>query len=539
MRKQREPKRYLVSFDSRTTSHVFTDVLVIGSGVAGLSAAIHAANHGSVLVVTKSKIDENNTAYAQGGIAVALSPGDTVTRHTKDTLDAGQGLCDKEAVKIIITEGPHQVKELISLGAAFDKEDDHLVFTREGGHNFPRIIRARGDSTGREVEQTLIQAVKKNKHIKIFEHTFTIDLLTNDGVCQGAIAWHAQKENILIWAKRTILATGGCGQVYRETTNPDIATGDGLAMAYRAGATLRDMEFVQFHPTTLYIAGAVRFLVTETVRGEGGILRNKRGERFMPGYHPQAELAPRDVVSQSILKEMQKTDHTNVYLDIRHIPKERLYTRFPKINEICASFGIDIAKDLIPVRPSAHYMIGGVRVNHFARTTIKHLYACGEVACTGMHGANRLGSNSLLEGLVTGYIAGSDACKSIQRTKRNVLPHPIHESIGLSKISWLDLEDIGNSLKSLMWRDAGIERDEKHLLEAEEMIEMWCSYVMDKEFSNPTGWELQNMLLVSSLIVRSARKRKESRGVHHRSDYTRTDNKHWEKHIVIVRGKFR
>lgn len=257
----------------------------------------------------------------------------------------------------------------------------------------------------------------------------------------------------------------------------------------------------------------------------------------MPGYHPQAELAPRDVVSQSILKEMQKTDHTCVYIDVRHIPKERLYARFPRIREICASFGIDIARDLIPVRPSAHYMIGGIKVDRFSRTTIRHLYSCGEAACTGMHGANRLGSNSLLEGLVTGYTAGADASKSIQKTRRELLPYTIRESVGGSKISWLDLNDIRNSLKSLMWRDAGIERDERHLLEAEEMIEMWGSYVMDKEFSNPTGWELQNMILVSRLIVSSALKRKESRGVHHRSDYSDTDNIRWKRHITMKRSK--
>ena len=533
MKKHTEPKKYLISFDSNTSSHVFTDVLVIGSGVAGLSAAIQAANHGSVLVVTKDKIDENNTIYAQGGIAVVLSERDTLIKHIQDTLDAGQELCDEATVKTIVSEGPKRVREMIDWGAAFDRQNNHLIFTQEGGHSFPRIIHAQGDSTGKEVEHTLVRVVKENKNIKVFEHTFAIDLITRDGVCHGAVTWHAKKGIVLIWAKRTILTTGGCGQVYRETTNPDVATGDGLAMAYRAGAAFQDMEFVQFHPTTLYIAGAVRFLITETVRGEGGILRNKRGERFMPNYHPQAELAPRDVVSQSILQEMQKTDHTNVYIDVRHIPRKRLYARFPRIREICASFGIDISKDLIPVRPSAHYMIGGIKVDRFSRTTIKQLYACGEVACTGMHGANRLGSNSLPEGLVTGYMAGTDACKSIQKTRRELLPYPIRESIGGSKISWLDLNDIRNSLKSLMWRDAGIERDERHLLEAEEMIEMWCSYVIDKEFSHPVGWELQNMLIVSRLIVVSARKRKESRGVHHRTDYPKTDNIHWKKHIVI------
>jgi L-aspartate oxidase len=533
MKKQIEPKRYLVSFDSHTSSHIFTDILIIGSGIAGLSAAIQAAKHSSVLIITKDKIDENNTSYAQGGIAGVLSEKDSVAKHMKDTVNTGQGMCNTMVVKTIVSEGPDRIKDLIDYGASFDKENGQLIFTQEGGHRFPRIIRAQGDSTGKEVEHTLIRVVKENKNIKIFEHTFIIDLITRDATCHGAVAWHAKKGKMLIWAQRTILATGGCGQVYRETTNPGVATGDGIAAAYRAGATIQDMEFIQFHPTTLYIAGAARFLITETVRGEGGVLRNKKGDRFMTRYHPQAELAPRDIVSQSILQEMVKTDHTNVYIDICHIPKERLYARFPKIREICASFGIDIARDLIPVRPSAHYMIGGVKVNRFSRTTIKHLYACGEAACTGMHGANRLGSNSLLEGLVTGHIAGVDAAKSIQRTKHEFLPYAVDESLGLSKISWLNLNDIGNSLKSLMWRDAGIERDEKHLLEAEEMIEMWCSYVMDKEFSNPFGWELQNMLLVSGLIVSSARKRKESRGVHHRSDYPKINNKRWKRHIVI------
>ncbi|MBM4054531.1 MAG: L-aspartate oxidase [Planctomycetes bacterium] len=535
MKKRIEPKRYLISFDSHTLSHIFTDILVVGSGVAGLSAAIQASKYNSVLIVTKDKIDENNTTYAQGGIAVVLSPEDDVVKHKTDTLTAGQGLCDASVVGMIISEGSKRVQEMIGLGAEFDKENDHLIFTQEGGHSFPRIIRALGDSTGREVENTLIRCIKKDKNIKVFEYTYTIDLITEDNVCHGIVAWHPKKGTTLIWAKQTILATGGCGQVYRETTNPNIATGDGLAMAYRAGAALQDLEFVQFHPTTLYIAGAVRFLITETVRGEGGILRNKNGERFMPKYHERAELAPRDVVSQSILREMQNTDHTHVYLDVRHIPKKRLYTRFPKIKEICESFGIDISKDLIPVRPSAHYMIGGIKVNRFSMTTVKQLYACGEVACTGMHGANRLGSNSLLEGLVMGNIAGIEACKSAQGVKRKLAPFSIHETSGGSKTSWLDLEDIGNSLKSLMWRNVGIERDEKRLLQAEEMIDMWCKYVMDKEFSNPFGWELQNMLLVASLIVSSANKRKESRGVHHRTDYPQTDDIHWKKHIVVAK----
>ncbi|MDR4506700.1 MAG: L-aspartate oxidase [Candidatus Brocadiaceae bacterium] len=533
MKKRAFSKRYLISLDSQTFTHVFTDVLVIGSGVAGFSAAIKAAKYKSVLIVSKNKIDESSTAYAQGGIAVVMSEGDTIDKHTQDTLKTGQGLCDAAAVKTIVTEGTKRVKELIEWGAEFDKERNQLVFTQEGGHLFPRIIRAQGDSTGKEVECTLIRTARDNKNITIFDHTFAIDLITKDNTCHGIIAWHKKKGHILVWAKQTILATGGCGQVYRETTNPPGATGDGVAMACRAGVIIQDMEFVQFHPTTLYIAGATRFLISETVRGEGGLLRNKREERFMPNYHPLAELAPRDVVSLSILKEMQKTDDAYVYLDIRHIPQKKLYYRFPKIKEICASFGIDIARDLIPVRPSAHYMIGGILVDLFCRTNIKRLYACGEVACTGMHGANRLGSNSLLEGLVSGYTAGTTASKSIKKPYKEFLPETISASSGLPGISRLNLHDMKNSLKSLMWRDAGIEREAKHLIDAQEMIGMWSTYVMDKEFSCPAGWELQNMLLVSKLIVSSASERKESRGVHHRTDYPETDNIHWKKHIKI------
>jgi len=533
VKKYIEQKRYLASFESQTASHLFTDVLVVGSGVAGISAAIQAALHGSVLIITKNKIDENNTANAQGGIAVALSPNDSVAKHKNDTIKAGQGLGDSAVASYIIREGQKCIKELIRCGAEFDKENNHLVFTKEGGHCLPRIVRAMGDSTGREVENTLISIIRENKNIKVFEHTFAVDLISKDNICYGVVVWHATKGITLIWAKRTILATGGCGQIYRETTNPDVATGDGLAMAYRSGVALQDMEFVQFHPTTLYIAGAVRFLITEAVRGEGGVLRNNKGERFMQKYHPAAELAPRDIVSQSIIKEMQKTGHTHVYLDVCHIPKERLYTRFPRIREICASFGIDIARDLIPVHPSAHYMIGGIKVNRFSMTSMKQLYACGESACTGMHGANRLGSNSLLEGLVGGRVAGVHAVKSIKSGKHKYLPFTMNIPSQGAKTSWLDLEDIGNSLKSLMWRNVSIERDEKRLLQAEEMLEMWCSYVLDKEFSSPIGWELQNMLIVSSLIVSSAAKRKESRGVHHRSDFPDVDNIHWKKHLLI------
>ncbi len=531
-------RRYLVSFDSTTLQHIFTDTLIVGSGVAGLSAAIQVAKGGSVLIVTKAKINENCTEYAQGGIAAGLCPEDSFEEHINDTLRTGQGLCDAVTVSGVVREGRKRVKELIGWGAKFDKENGKLVFAKEGGHSHPRILRARGDSTGKEIEDTLVSKVVNLPRIRVLEHTFAIDLLVSNNTCNGIIAWRRREGKILIRAKQIILASGGCGQVYRETTNPEVATGDGIAMAYRAGVKLQDLEFVQFHPTTLYVAGAERVLISETVRGEGGILRNKYGERFMPKYHPKAELAPRDIVSRSILLEIHKTDYTHVYLDVRHIPEEKLRTRFPKIKKLCASFGIDISKQLIPVHPSAHYMVGGIRVDQKGRTNVKNLYACGEVSCTGLHGANRLGSNSLLEGLVYGYRVGCDVSKELERMNGSLLPCSIKES---SKNQWpgeLDLEDVKNSLKSLMWRNVGIERDDKHLKEAVENIDLWCKYIINNEFSTPLGWEVQNMLTVARLISVSASERHESRGVHYRLDFPDNDDKYWKKHIVIHDGKY-
>ena len=440
-------KRYLVSFNSKTLQHIFTDTLIVGSGVAGLTSAIRAAEGGSVLVVTKSKINENCTEYAQGGIAAKLNPIDSFEQHINDTLKTGHGICDKKVVSGVVREGPKRVKELIGWGAKFDRENGKLAFTKEGAHSYPRILRARGDSTGKEIEETLIKTVKDNPNIRVFEHAFALDLLVSKNTCNGIIAWRSRGGNTLIWAKQTILASGGCGQVYRETTNPEISTGDGIAMAYRAGIKLQDLEFVQFHPTTLYVAGAERVLISETVRGEGGVLRNKFGERFMPNYHPSAELAPRDIVSRSVIQEIRKTDYTHVYLDVRHIPKEKLSKRFPKIKKLCKSFGIDITKDLIPVHPSAHYMIGGIKVDHNGRTSMDNLYACGEVSCTGLHGANRLGSNSLLEGLVFGHRVGHIASEEVAKMKDELLSPRFFKGPPKNNLySELDLEDIRNSL---------------------------------------------------------------------------------------------
>jgi len=382
----------------------------------------------------------------------------------------------------------------------------------------------------------LIERARRNPNIRILENFFTIDLLTNDdNMCVGIIGNERKRGTQIIWAANTILATGGAGRLYRETTNPEAATGDGIAMAYRAGTVLRDLEFVQFHPTTLYIAGATRALISETVRGEGAILLDSKGRRFMKDYHEAAELAPRDIVSRAILSQMRKTESTHVYLDVRHFEKAFFAKRFPWINELLESFDIDITNDLIPVRPSAHYMIGGVKTDLAAKTNIEGLYACGEIASTGLHGANRLGSNSLLEGLVFGQIAGQEISQKKKATAA-LLKHPlIKYQIPHSDRTRLDTDDVRNSLRALMWRNVGITRLDQPLTEVQEIIRFWQRYVMDKIFDSPAGWECQNMLTASLLIAQSAQQRRESRGVHYRRDFPETDDKNFKNHIEISR----
>jgi L-aspartate oxidase len=515
-----EPRRYLVDIDSAATEQLFTDCLVIGAGIAGLRAAIEAAESRNVIIVCKSGLADSNTWQAQGGIASVLDKDDSFESHINDTLNTGCGLCEPDVVELVVRQGPKLIAQLQDWGTEFDLTNGRIATTIEGGHSHPRIAHAHGDETGRFIAQTLIKKVTENPKIKVIENFFTTDLLTNDNNdCIGIIGSCNRKPQI-IWSEKTILATGGTGQLYRETTNPDVATADGLAMAYRAGAILQDLEFMQFHPTTLYVAGASRALITETLRGEGAVLLDVQGRRFMKKYHPDAELAPRDIVSRAILEQMVKTNSTHVFLDVRHFDKEHFKKRFPLISELCESFDIDVRKDLIPVRPSAHYMVGGVKTNITAQTTIKNLYACGEVAATGLHGANRLGSNSLLEGLVFGKIAGRQTLENSISTVSNK-KHP--------KIIYR------NSLRSLMWRNAGITRNGKKLTEAQETIRFWQRYVMDKIFDSPTGWECQNMLTIALLMAQIAEKRRESRGVHFRSDFPRTDDKNFKKHIEIVR----
>ncbi|MFC1676568.1 L-aspartate oxidase [Planctomycetota bacterium] len=535
MTEQAEFRRYLVDIDSNRTNQLFTDCLVVGSGIAGLRAAIEASSNCNVIVVCKDTLKNSNTWNAQGGIATVLKTVDSFESHSADTIKTGCGLSDTEVVDMVVRQGPELVQQLLEWGTEFDLDGGQIATTLEGGHSHARIAHAHGDETGRIITESLIKKVKANPRIRILEKFYAVDLLTNDdNGCIGMVGYDRTKGMQIIWAAITILATGGAGQLYRETTNPDVATGDGIAMAYRAGAILRDMEFMQFHPTTLYIAGASRALITETLRGEGAILLDNAGTAFMKQYHESAELAPRDIVSRAILSQMLKTNSTHVYLDVRHFDKEHFTRRFPLISELCESFDIDVSKDLIPVRPSAHYMVGGVKADTSAMTNIDNLYACGEVASSGLHGANRLGSNSLLEGLVFGKIAGRGACEKL-------IAHIKHPSINYrithSDRTRLDTIDVRNSLRALMWRNVGITRREKPLKEAGEIIRFWQRYVMDKIFDSPQGWECQNMLTVCELMADCAEQRQESRGVHFRGDYSEIDDKAFKKHIIVKREK--
>jgi len=529
-----QPPRYLVPFHPKHIPHYFTDVLIIGAGLAGLRAA-NAVDPGlSVLVLTKDRLDESASSYAQGGIAGVLDPHDTFAAHVADTLTAGGELCDPQIVSMVVREAPDRIRELIRWGANFDLHDGTLDLGREGGHGCSRIAHAMGDATGREIMRAMIAWTSRLRNVELRQHTFTLDLLSFEDACRGALIHDRQNGLGLVWAKQTILCSGGTGQIYRESTNPLVATGDGHAMAFRAGVELRDMEFVQFHPTVLYIAGSSRSLMTEALRGEGAALVDRSGYRFMADYDARGELAPRDVVAQAIVTQMEKTAHPCVYLDMTHLDPQFVRNRFPGIAAKCQEFGIDITKDLIPVRPGAHYMLGGVTVDADGRTSLPGLWAAGEATSSGLHGANRLASNSLLESLVFGAHAGqaaSAAARQAVADEYRALPLENHAVDQPGK--QLDLADIRNSLTSLMWRNVGVRRNAEDMVQAVEMIDRWCRYVLVRQFTDPQGWELQNMLTVARLIVRAALEREESRGVHLRTDFRDTDNQRWNRHLCI------
>ena len=526
--------RYLVPFHPKDVAHRFTDVLIIGGGLAGLRAANAVSSSNRLMIVTKDQLQQSNSNYAQGGIAGVMHPEDNFENHIQDTLTAGGSLCDQDIVDMVIKEAPDRIRELMQWGTNFDRNSGELSLGREGGHSHHRILHALGDSTGKEIIRAMIQWTRKLRNVSILENTFTLDLLTEDGICRGALI-RQNNEMIMVWAKQTILCTGGAGQLYRESTNPSVATADGHALAYRAGAELSDMEFMQFHPTVLYIAGSSRNLITEAMRGEGAYLVDNNGHRFMNEYDQRGELAPRDVVSQAIVSQMEKKRHPCVYLDLAHLNASYVTGRFPGIARTCEKFGINITSDRIPVRPGAHYMIGGVTVDAQGRTTLPGLWAAGEVSASGLHGANRLASNSLLESLVFGAHAGKGASDAASQMQDHYEAYQISNPNIASTNEIMDLPDITNSLKSLMWRFVGVRRQADTLKEALETIDRWRRYVLPAQYTSLQGWELQNMLTVARIMVDAAFQREESRGVHLRTDFPGLDD-NWDRHLRISKS---
>ncbi len=513
----------------------FVDFLVVGGGVAGLRAAIELAAKGSVLVITKDKINESSTEYAQGGIAVALSDEDEVCIHFDDTIRAGDGLCNDDSVRIMVEEGPDLIRELISWGAEFDKKGTCLSFTREAAHSRRRILHSHGDSTGKEIERALIQKARSCPEISRFDFAFTLDLIVEDNRCLGARVLRDEAV-IDIYARAVVLATGGAGQIFSKTTNPMIATGDGIAVAYRAGAMIADMEFIQFHPTTLYAPGAPQFLLSEAMRGEGAILKNLKGERFMQNYHDLAELAPRDTVSRAIVSEMVRTSARHVYLDLTHMDRTFVKERFPRIYTTCLQYDVDISEEMIPVSPAAHYIMGGVSTNIDGETSIRGLFAAGEVACTGVHGANRLASNSLLEGLVFGARAGRKAGLLLNEhtsAGRNRERHAPGQDEP-ARFSF-DADKIRSSLRQVMWNKTGIIRCAKSLGQAREWLGRWKG-ILEVPMYGRREAELRNMLTVAQLITLSAIERRGSVGAHYRSDL-KDPGEDWKMHIIQQMGR--
>ena len=532
--------RYLINLHKDIPT-IDANAVVIGSGIAGLYTAHCLSEHQSVVLITKRAITESNTNYAQGGIAAAISEQDSPELHLNDTLYAGVGLCDRQAVEILVNEGKERIRELIELGAVFDMKDGELALAKEGAHSCRRILRAKGDATGAEIVRALVKVVRNNPKIEKLENYFAIDIVTEGTNCKGVLVQDDCGNIVFYRSDVVVLATGGMGQLFRYTTNPEIATGDGVAMAYRAGANIANLEFYQFHPTVLSYPGAPRFLISEAVRGEGALLRNIHGERFMVEKHEMAELAPRDVVSRSIVEEMERTKATYVFLDITHKQQEELYERFPTIYEKCLQYGLDISHDWIPVAPAAHYAMGGVMTNEWGETELHGLFACGEVACTGVHGANRLASNSLSEALVYGKRIAIKANELLEQIANEEVKEPgkskyqlpllIHKPVSrLHHISERRLR-----LQKVMLRYVGVKRDKEGLVQALEEFKKFTPMV-SYAYSEVGEYEFMNMLTCATLIAMSAISRKESRGAHYRLDYSNTLDD-WQKPVSIHKDR--
>jgi L-aspartate oxidase len=509
-----------------------TDFIVVGSGIAGLRAALEIAATGArVVVLTKDRASESNTEYAQGGVAVALSEDDETSLHEDDTQAAGAGLCDERAVRVLVEDGRRYMRELIEWGAEFDREGGRLLFTQEAAHSRRRILHAGGDATGHEIVRALLARARADERIEFLAHAATEELIVEDGRCRGVRYLDPLvRASRSLRARACVLASGGAGQLYLHTTNPEVATGDGMAMAYAAGAELADMEFVQFHPTALNVEGAPRFLLSEAMRGEGGVLRNAEGKRFMPRYHERAELAPRDIVSRAIVAELERTATRTAFIDMTALDARYLRRRFPKIYDTCLRHGLDITLEPVPVSPAAHYIMGGVRTDLDGRTTLRGLYAAGEVACTGVHGANRLASNSLLEGLVFGARAGRAAVADHAGDAPVSTPGDTGgDGAGQASMSERDAGEIALAVRKrvrrLMWERVGILRSRQSLLRALTELEQ---IVRARSLRAPS----RNFATVALLVARAALWREESRGAHFRHDFPARDDARWLVHSI-------
>jgi L-aspartate oxidase len=531
------------------------DFLVIGSGIAGLCFAIHASRFGSVIMITKKSDSDSNTNNAQGGIAAVFDPRDSFESHFQDTIVAGAGICDEEAVRVLVSEGPARIEELISWGTRFSTSPKSraahgLDLGKEGGHTENRIVHTK-DLTGREVEESLLRRLRSTPNVYLYENHSTVEFITNhqlktplrENRCVGAYILDTTKRTIYtVRAKIVMCCTGGCGQAYLHTTNPDIATGDGIAMAFRAGAKISNMEFIQFHPTTLYHEHANSFLISEALRGFGAVLKDKNGKEFMDAYHPLKSLAPRDVVARAIDNEMKKSGDPCEFLDIRHKPAESVKKHFPYIYKRCKSFGIDITKDLVPVVPAAHYACGGIVVDCDGNSSIKNLYACGEVACTGIHGANRLASNSLLEALVFSRRASIDAGKKLHSialmSGENI--GPWDDSGTIDNEEWILLSHNRAEIQTVMWDYVGIVRSNLRLERAQRRINFLEKEIEDfykRTRITPQLLELRNIVTTARLIVASALRRHESRGLHYTTDFPLRDDRRWKKSTILTKPK--
>ncbi len=511
------------------------DFVIVGSGIAGLRAAVELAPAGSIVIITKADPSESNTEYAQGGIAAAIGPDDSAALHARDTIAAGDGLCDPEAVRVLTGEGPRYTRELIDWGARFDRDArGRPSLASEGAHSVRRVLHA-SDATGREIGRVLWERASAGTGIRVLENTLATDALIEEGRCAGVRFLDKEGRPGRVRAGTTLLATGGAGQVFCETTNPAVATGDGVALAYRAGARVADMEFVQFHPTVLDLPGAPRFLLSEALRGEGARLVNSVGEAFMRGYHPAGDLAPRDVVARSIVRESERSGGA-VYLSLRHLAAEDVRRRFPMIAATVRKAGLDLARDLLPVGPAAHYLMGGVETDLDGRTSIPGLFAAGEVSCTRVHGANRLASNSLLEGLVFGARAGRAMARGLAPNAdlapavyRDAVPPFALEAVRPPAAPSLDADDV----RRLMWTSVGLFRNREGLEEAVQQLACAASTIAAGAApgGGHAGWRRASIITVAWLIARAALRRQESRGAHFRTDFPAHDDLRWHTHV--------